>query len=98
MRIEIDPDEIAGIRAIITRLRCQPAARPRSSAVAVLWTNAGNRSLQSVSAPAAFGLGDLDNQLAIPHLHVGGLADCPRFLARTLSAPGAPDCYPILKT
>ena len=26
-RIEIDPDQIAGIRAIITRLRCQPAAR-----------------------------------------------------------------------
>jgi hypothetical protein len=56
--------------------------------VAVLWTYAGNKVLQSVSAPAPVGLDDLDNQLAIPHLHVGGLADYgPNFLRECLGHP-----------
>ena len=43
--------------------------------MAVLGSYGSNQALQGVSAPPSFGLGDLDNQLAIPHFHVGGLAD-----------------------
>ena len=43
--------------------------------MAVFWPYAGNQLLQRISASAPFWLGDLNNQLAVTHLHVGGLAD-----------------------
>ena len=50
--------------------------------MAVFWFYAGNQVLQSVSASTPFGLGDLDNELAVTDLDIGGLADTGSNLLR----------------
>jgi hypothetical protein len=84
--VEIKPHQVAGIRAIVTRPRCQQAVPIRARGGGFPARNAGNQLLQRVAASTPFRLSDLDNEFAVTHLHSGGLADAGANLLRERSA------------
>jgi hypothetical protein len=56
--------------------------------MAIFWPYASDQLLQRISASTPLCLGDLDYELAVTHLHVGGLADTgPYFLRECLGNP-----------